>query len=116
MSRDCIVTSTSMLRLAGEVERSLPLPACLLPFAGQRVASQLAFVFAAHDGNLESQFAICQRDIADGDVTLTNGELAFKVPVVRGEYKGKLAGNTLTGEWQQAGGQGKAPLNLTRQP
>ena len=56
------------------------------------------------------------KDIVIDDVTLANGELAFKVPVVRGEYKGKLAGNTLTGEWQQAGGQVKALLNLTRQP
>ncbi len=57
------------------------------------------------------------KDIPIDDVTLTNGELTFKVNVVRGEYKGKLAGNTLTGEWSQPTAQGplKTPLNLTRQ-
>ena len=55
------------------------------------------------------------KDIPIDEVTLTNGELAFKVAVVRGEYKGKLAGNTLTGEWVQAGGAVKAPLVLSRQ-
>ncbi|HXC59476.1 MAG TPA: hypothetical protein VN645_09165 [Steroidobacteraceae bacterium] len=56
------------------------------------------------------------KDIPIDDVTLTNGELAFKVAIVRGEYKGKLAGSTLTGEWVQANGAVKAPLVLTRQP
>lgn len=56
------------------------------------------------------------KDIPVDDVTLANGELAFKVAVVRGEYKGKLAGTTLTGEWVQAGGAVRAPLVLTRQP
>jgi hypothetical protein len=53
------------------------------------------------------------KDIPVDEVALTNGELTFKVGVVRGEYKGKLAGNTLTGEWTQ--GPLKAPLTLTRQ-
>jgi hypothetical protein len=55
------------------------------------------------------------KDIAITEATVANGELTAKMGPLR-TYKGKVAGNTLTGEWILGlQGQIKAPLNFTRQ-
>ena len=43
------------------------------------------------------------RDIPLTDVVLENGELSAEVPMVRGEFVGKLAGDELVGQWSQVG-------------
>jgi hypothetical protein len=55
------------------------------------------------------------KDIAIADAALVNGELSFKVNVVGGEYKGKVEGGTITGEWAQPRANVKAPLVLKKQ-
>jgi hypothetical protein len=55
------------------------------------------------------------KDIPMTEAKLENGELTAQFGPIR-QYKGKLAGNALTGEWILGPqGQIKAPLNLTRQ-
>jgi hypothetical protein len=54
-------------------------------------------------------------NIAVSDAVLANGELSFKVASIAGEYKGKVDGGTITGEWSQGGGGIRVPLVLKRQ-
>lgn len=46
------------------------------------------------------------------DVELADGSLSIKIPSVNGEYKGKLTGNEIVGEFKQGGGS--IPLKLKK--
>ncbi len=53
------------------------------------------------------------KDIPITEAAITDGNLSIKVAAVRGEFQGKVSGNTMTGTWTQL--TNSNPLTLTRQ-
>ena len=84
---------------------------------GQHVSLTIVMRFAT---NASAQFVGFMdspdqkaKDIPITEASLTNGDFVAKVDAVRGDFQGKLSGNTMTGQWTQAGRS--TPLTLTRQ-
>ncbi len=53
--------------------------------------------------------------IVVSEATFVDGKLTVKIPAIRGEYTGTLAGKTITGEWAQAAAGFKQALALTHE-
>ncbi len=89
------------------------------PQTGQKQTINLILRFEANAKGEYVAFVDSPDQKANGivvsEATLADGKLSVKIPAIRGEYNGALAGKTLTGEWAQAAAGFKQPLTLTRE-
>jgi hypothetical protein len=80
----------------------------------------LTFEFKQEGSDLAGTFAIPEQGLQGvklGQIEIANGDVSFRIPQLQGEYKGKLAGEQITGNLKIPGPVSPAdgfPVNLKR--